>query len=187
MRERGLLNLGYRVPPAGRQRGVFRVGEFSTGTMGNFQPELTQMSDSSENLQKRARLRHDRNVEAVSSFGVRSPYRPGVTRGTTGPALRQIERQRCREMGQQSGVFSLEPCACCPVLPCGWDSADRGARQVLAGRFASIFLANVIHLLGMPGARPFPAAEDALAIADIPNNAPEDSSDQCRRPRPFHG
>src|SRR5271157_2490553 len=115
MRERGLLNLGYRVPPAGRQRGVFRVGEFSTGTMGNFQPELTQMSDSSENLQKRARLRHDRNVEAVSSFGVRSPYRPGITRGTTGPALRQIEREHCQEMGLAERSFLLEPRACCPA------------------------------------------------------------------------
>ena len=50
-------------------------------------------------------------------MGVRSPYRPGVTSGTKGQALRQIERQRCQDMGQQSGVFPLESRACCPVLP----------------------------------------------------------------------
>jgi hypothetical protein len=42
------------------------------------------MYDFAENLQERARLQHDRNVEAVSSFGVRIPDRPGVTSGTTG-------------------------------------------------------------------------------------------------------
>ena len=67
---------------------------------------------------KSGRLWHDRNVEAISSFGVRRPYRPGVTSGTTGQALRQIERQRCPEMGPAGRRFSLEPCACCRVLPC---------------------------------------------------------------------
>jgi hypothetical protein len=75
-----------------------------------------QMYDFSENLQEWARLWHDRNVEAVSSFGVRSPPRPGVSSGTTGQALRQIERQRCQEMGPaerrfSSGVVRVLPCA----------------------------------------------------------------------------
>ena len=93
---------------------------------------MGQMYDFSENLQERARLWHDRNVEAVSSLGVRSPYRPGVTSGTTGQALRQIERQRCPEMGPAGRRFSLEPCACCPAahksFVCGSANGNRTDR-----------------------------------------------------------
>ena len=41
MKERKPLNITALVPPVGRTWAHFWVGEFSTGTMGNFQPELT--------------------------------------------------------------------------------------------------------------------------------------------------
>jgi hypothetical protein len=71
------------------------------------------MYDFSENLQEWARRWHDRNVEAISSFGVRSPYRPGVT---SGQALRQIDRPTLPGIGPaerrfSSGAVRVLPCA----------------------------------------------------------------------------
>jgi len=44
MRERGLLKLSYLGASRWSAAASFRVGTFSTGTMGNFRPELTQVT-----------------------------------------------------------------------------------------------------------------------------------------------
>ena len=44
MRERGLLKLGRLGASRWSAAKIFWVGTFSTGTMGNFQPELTYCS-----------------------------------------------------------------------------------------------------------------------------------------------
>jgi hypothetical protein len=73
MRERGLLKLGRLGASRWSAVTTFRVGTFSTGTMGNFQPELTL----SYGLNRRV-------GSGAMVFAVGSDFFPLRTRGRLG-------------------------------------------------------------------------------------------------------